>query len=86
MNEKVIERNELFKTSHMVILIAFTVFSLILMGESFLMGWEKWALVVIFVGIAISWTLHIRQILTEYNRLWVYSFFMMGTFFFLWNP
>ena len=82
MNEKGIERNELFKTSHMVILIAFTVFSLILMGESFLMGWEKWALVVIFVGIAISWTLHIRQILTEYNRLWVYSFFMMGTFFF----
>ena len=82
MNEKVIERNELFKTSHMVILIAFTVFSLILMGESFLMGWEKWALVVIFVCIVISWTLHIRQILTENNRLWVYSFFMMGTFFF----
>lgn len=82
MNEKVIERNELFKTSHMVILIAFTVFSLILMGETFLMGWEKWALVVIFFGIAVSWTLHIRQILTENNRLWVYSFFMMGTFFF----
>ena len=82
MNDKVIERNELFKTSHMVILIAFTVFSLFLMGESFLMGWEKWALVVIFICILISWTLHIRQILTENNRLWVYSFFMMGTFFF----
>ena len=82
MNEKVIERNELFKTSHMVILIAFTIFSVILAGESFLMGWEKWALILIFFCIIISWTLHIRQILTENNRLWVYSFFMMGTFFF----
>ncbi len=82
MSEHNIERNELFKTSHMVILIAFTIFSVILVGESFLMGWEKWALVLIFFCIIISWTLHIRQILTENYRLWVYSFFMMGTFFF----
>ena len=82
MGEKGIERNELFKTSHMVILVAFTIFSLILVGESFLMGWEKWALVIIFFSLLISWTLHIRQMLTENSRLWVYSFFMMGTFFF----
>lgn len=82
MGEKGIERNELFKTSHMVILLAYTIFSVILIGESLLMSWEKWVLIIIVFCLMISWSLHIKQLLTEHNRLWVYSFFMMGTFFF----
>ncbi|MCR5093164.1 MAG: response regulator, partial [Lachnospiraceae bacterium] len=77
-----IDRSDLFKTSHMVILLAYTFFSVILVAESLLMGWEKWALVLIFLGVTVSWTLHIRQMLEQQGRLWVYSLLMMGTFFF----
>ena len=84
MSEHNIEKNELFNTSHIMILLAYTIFSIILMGESLLMSWEKWALIVICVALMASWTIHIRQMLKPRERLWIYSLLMMGTFFFLW--
>ena len=82
MSEHNIEKNELFNTSHIMILLAYTIFSIILMGESLLMSWEKWALIVICVALMASWTMHIRQMLKPRERLWIYSLLMMGTFFF----
>ena len=77
-----LRNNEMFRTSHLMILISYTIFSVILIGESLLLGWEVWALMLIVAGLLIGWLLHIQQILTPYARLWVYSILMMATYFF----
>ncbi len=74
--------NEMFRTSHIVILLCYTLFSVILIGETCLLGWEKWALILIGIGVIISWFIHIRQNIAESIRLWIYSVLMMATFFF----
>ncbi|MBO4845124.1 MAG: response regulator [Lachnospiraceae bacterium] len=76
------ERNELFQASHLIILISYTLFSLILLGESALMGWESWAFILIPIGLIAAWITHILQSGTDMHRLWVYSVLMMCTFFF----
>ena len=81
MDQK-LRNNEMFRTSHLMILISYTIFSVILIGESLLLGWEIWALRLIIAGLMIGWLLHVQQILTAYARLWVYSLLMMATFFF----
>ena len=82
MDNNKLEQNELFQSSHLMILNMFTVFSVILIGESILLGWEKWALVLIAFALVLSWTLHIRQSMNSGARLWIYSFLMMATYFF----
>jgi len=81
MEEK-FEKNELFQASHLMILISYTFFSAILIGESILLSWENWALIIITLGVVMSWGLHIQQRVSSYQRLWIYSILMMGTFFF----
>ncbi|MBE5902023.1 MAG: response regulator [Lachnospiraceae bacterium] len=75
-------KNELFQASHMMILICYSIFSLILVGESLLLSWEKWALIPIVAALIGSWVLHMMQILSERARIWVYSLLMMVTAFF----
>ncbi len=74
--------SELSRTSQMVILVSYTTFSLILMGESLLLGWEKWALVLMSLALIGAWIIHIRQKVDPNVRLWIYSFMMMAVFFF----
>ena len=76
------EKNELFQSSHLMLLITYTAFTVILIGESFLMGWEKWVLLLISIAVIICWTLHFRQDTPSSVRLYIYSFFMMCTAFF----
>ena len=75
-------QNEIFQTAHTVILISYSLFDIALIAESFLMGWELWAIIIAAVGLIISWVLHIGQMVPENVRLWIYSLLMMGTFFF----
>ncbi len=70
------------KTSHFLVLITFTVFSIILIGESLLLGWEAWVLPLIGAGVIAGWGLHIFQVLSERSRLMLYSVMMMVTAFF----
>jgi len=65
----------------MTILVCFTVLSVILIIESFLMSWEKWAVILILAGICFAWTLHIQQTIPARSRLWVYSVLMMIIYF-----
>ena len=81
MND-ILEKNELFKDSHLMILKSYSIFAIILVTESLLMGWERWAILLIVTGIVGSWGLHFGQIMSGYHRLWVYSVLMMVTFFF----
>jgi len=75
-------KSDLFETSHLIILVTFTVLSVVLIGESILMGWEKWVLILIGIGVIISWMMHITHKPSEKVRLWIYSGMMMADFFF----
>ncbi len=77
--DKKVGENVLFQTSHLMILISYTLFSAILVAESFLMGWELWAVFLIAIAVLGSWFMHLQNILTSYQRLWVYSIMMMVT-------
>ncbi len=81
MND-ILEKSELFKASHLMILKTYSIFSVILITEALLLGWERWALVLVAAGILGSWGLHFGQVLSDYHRLWVYSILMMATYFF----
>ncbi len=77
-----IERNDLFQSSHLMMLISFTIFSVILIAESILLSWEVWAIVLIIVAVSGSWVLHIVHNVPDNMRLWIYSILMMCIFFF----
>ncbi|MCR4648785.1 MAG: response regulator [Lachnospiraceae bacterium] len=74
--------NDLFETSHIIILVTFTVLSAVLIFESLLMGWEKWVLILIILEVIINWIMHIAHIPSEKDRMWIYSAMMMVDFFF----
>jgi len=73
---------DILNVSHLTILISYTIFSVILIGESILLGWEAWAIVLIALGILMSWMVHIMQRMPEDYRQWLYAILMMLTFFF----
>lgn len=74
--------NALFQASHMMILVTFTAMLCALVGEDFLLGWEKWPLIPIVASLAFSWYLHIQQRFDARTRLTLYVVFMMLTLFF----
>lgn len=76
------ESKYLFQSSHLILLISYTIFAIILIGESILMDWEKWPLFVIAGGIIAAWILHIRHDIPSNVRIWIYAFLMVGCFFF----
>ena len=73
---------DLFQTSHLTILVSYTIFATILVAESLLLGWEKWALLLIICGIIAAWILHIRHNTPSNIRLTLYAVLMMGCYFF----
>ena len=77
-----VERNDLFRSSHLMMLISFTIFSTILIAESILLSWEVWAVVLIFVAVTGCWVMHIVHNVPENMRLWIYCILMMCVFFF----
>ncbi len=76
------DSEDLFQSSHLTLLLSYTLFSFILIGESLIMGWEIWALIFILVGVVVAWILHIRHTTPANVRTWVYAVLMMGCFFF----
>ncbi len=77
-----INENDLFQSSHLTILVSYTIFAAILVAESFLLGWESWAVLLIVAGISVAWVLHIRHNTPPTIRLWLYAVLMMGCYFF----
>ena len=70
------------RAAHLMILLCYTIFSCVLTGESLLLGWETWMVMLLPVGVIVCWTLHIRNRLPEAVRLNIYSVSMMVVFFF----
>ena len=77
-----IDSNKLFESSHLTLLISYTIFSGILIAESLLMGWELWMIVLILASNIICWILHLRHDTPSTVRIWIYSILMMCTYFF----
>ena len=76
------EKNNLFQASQLTILLSLSVFSVILSVEAVLMSWELWPLIPIMIGVSVSWMVHIQQRLTGNQRLWLYTTFVMFSFFY----
>ena len=74
--------NELLMSSHMMMILSYTIFSVILIGETIIMGWERWAVFLIMAGVISSWYMHLKQIAQDGLRMWIISLLMMMTFFF----
>lgn len=70
------------KTAHFLILITYTFFSVILIGESILLSWEVWVLPLIGAGVIVAWGLHILQSISEKARVIIYTVMMLLTAFF----
>ncbi len=76
------EKNELFVASHLLMILTYTVLSAVLVVETLVMDWEKWAIVLIIGGVVAAWYIHFSGIGNEKLRLWICSLLMMATFFF----
>ncbi len=76
------EQSELFHSSHLMVLITFTLCTALLIGESILMGWELFILPLICVGVIICWVIHFRQDASPVFRVRIYGILMMCTAFF----
>ena len=76
------ENTDLFQSSHLTLLVSYTIFATILVIESLLLKWEKWPLLIVIVGISMAWVLHIRHNTPSVVRIWVYAILMMGCYFF----
>ncbi len=79
---KSLEKSNLFQASQLTILLSLSVFSVILAAEAVLMSWELWPLIPILIGLVVSWMMHIQQRLTDKQRLWLYTTFVMFSFFY----
>jgi len=70
------------RAAHLLILLCYTILSCVLIGESLLLGWETWVVVLLPIGVIAGWTLHIRDRLPMGVRLDIYTVLMMLVFFF----
>ncbi|MGN0142355.1 MAG: hybrid sensor histidine kinase/response regulator, partial [Roseburia sp.] len=70
------------RATHLMILLVYTIATIVLTGESFLLGWETGAIVLLIIGLAASWVIHITGRIPESIRIWLYFILTMLAFFF----
>ena len=69
------------RVTHLIILLCYTIFTIVLTGESILLGWDMEAVMLLLVGLVASWVLHVSGKLAETVRQWVYVILTMLAFF-----
>ena len=74
-------KNELFQNSQVVLLIFYTIFVGMHIAITFMFEWDKWILLPILVGLAVSWALYIGSVFKPTQRIWLIAGFMMVTYF-----
>lgn len=67
---------------HLIVLLVYTFFSLILTGESLLLGWEVGAIVLLLTALIGSWVIYITDMVSGGMRLWLYFALTMISCFF----
>ena len=76
------EDKERQQAAYLSVLICGTIFTTILIGESYLLGWEMSTPLLIFVGVAICWWVHLTRRLPQEISLWINVVLTMITFVF----
>ena len=70
------------KSTHLMLLICSTVFTAGTVLKSVFLGWETAAVVLIVLGLASCWLMHITARIPHHTRLWMYITYMMLVYFF----
>ena len=88
LQERILKRvkymyeNEKQRSTHLLILLVYTFLTVALIGESFLMGWDRSAIVLMIIALAVCWGIHIGEKIQAAARMWIYFTFSMLTCFF----
>lgn len=88
LQERILKRvkymyeNEKQRSTHLLILLVYTFLTVALIGESSLMGWDRSAIVLMIIALAVCWGIHIGEKIQAAARMWIYFTFSMLTCFF----
>lgn len=88
LQERILKRvkymyeNEKQRSTHLLILLVYTFLTVALIGESFLMGWDRSVIVLMIIALAVCWGIHIGEKIQASARMWIYFTFSMLTCFF----
>ncbi|MCR5292682.1 MAG: response regulator [Eubacterium sp.] len=69
------------KSAHLILLTGYSIFVVMHIIISFLLGWDKWILLLVVAGVIASWYLHISGTFKAEQRFWLIASFMMCTYF-----
>ena len=75
------ETRDMSRSAQLLLLVGYSVFVVTHIILSFLLGWDKWILLLTAAGLIASWVMHIGSIFTSGQRLTLISGFLMCTFF-----
>ncbi len=70
------------RATHLLILLVYTIFTFVLAGESILLGWEISAVVLLVLGLAACWVIHLTEKIPAAGCIWIYFILTMLAFFF----
>ena len=70
------------RVTHLIVLLCYTIFTIVLTGESILLGWDIGAVMLLLAGLSVCWVFHITGKIPQDTRLWVYVVLTMLAFFF----
>ena len=70
------------RATHLMILLVYTIFTFVLAGESILLGWEISAVVLLVLGLAACWGIHLTEKIPAAGCIWIYFILTMLAFFF----
>ena len=76
------EKSTLFVSSHFMMVMSYTILTIALVAESFVMDWDKWVIVPMVFGLLGVWYMHLFRLGAGKMRLWLCVCFMMGEFFY----
>ena len=73
---------EMFRSSHLLVLLVYTVMSAGLTAAALLFSWELWALLIVLAGVISCWGLHLTQTFPAKVRIGIYSFLILLSIFY----
>ncbi|HAG69402.1 MAG TPA: hypothetical protein DCL38_05455 [Lachnospiraceae bacterium] len=75
-------RTELFRASHLLLLISLSLMTVLLFIEAVILSWELWVLPLVAIAEILCWHIHVTGRLPEDYRLWIYTVVALFVFVF----
>lgn len=69
------------RATHILILLCYTISTIVLAAETLLLGWEIGAVILLILSVLVSWGIHIVGKIPESISLWLYFVQTMLAFF-----